>query len=96
LKETGFCLYRILRAIKNRFGPVDEVGHISDAGKGAYSVENPSSSLSLNGVSMPQAAALFPYITGSRPIILEVQAVTQDKFLHAKRIALGYDITGSS
>lgn len=85
--------YRILRAIKNRFGPVDEVGIFQMQEKGLISVENPSQFFISERGEMASGSSLFPYITGSRPIILEVQAVTpKTNFSMPKRIALGYDI----
>jgi len=85
--------YRLLRAIKNRFGPVDEVGIFQMRKEGLISVDNPSQFFVSERSNMGSGSALFPYITGSRPIILEVQAITpKTNFSIPKRISLGYDI----
>ncbi|HOE17677.1 MAG TPA: DNA repair protein RadA [Syntrophorhabdaceae bacterium] len=85
--------YRMLRAIKNRYGPVDEVGIFQMKKGGLISVENPSQFFISERGDIGSGSALFPYITGSRPIILEVQAVTpKTNFSIPKRLSLGYDI----
>jgi len=85
--------YRLLRAMKNRFGPVDEVGIFQMRRDGLVSVDNPSQYFISERSNIGSGSALFPYITGSRPIILEVQAITpKTNFSIQKRISLGYDI----
>ncbi len=67
--------YRILRSLKNRFGPVDEIGVFAMAGKGLEEVSNPSM-LFLSGREEPVAgSAVFPAIEGTRPVLVEVQAL---------------------
>jgi DNA repair protein RadA/Sms len=85
--------YRMLRAIKNRFGPVDEVGIFQMKKEGLISVSNPSEFFVSERGDIGSGSTLFPYITGSRPIILEVQAITpKTGFSIPKRLSLGYDI----
>jgi len=85
--------YRMLRAIKNRYGPVDEVGIFQMKKEGLISVENPSQFFVSERGDIGSGSTLFPYITGSRPIILEVQAVTpKTNFSIPKRLSLGYDV----
>lgn len=85
--------YRMLRAIKNRYGPVDEVGIFQMKKEGLISVENPSEFFVSERGDVGSGSALFPYITGSRPIILEVQAITpKTGFSIPKRLSLGYDM----
>jgi len=85
--------YRMLRAIKNRYGPVDEVGIFQMKKEGLISIENPSQFFVSERGDIGSGSALFPYITGSRPIILEVQAVTpKTNFSIPKRLSLGYDV----
>ncbi len=85
--------YRMLRAIKNRYGPVDEVGIFQMKQEGLISIENPSQFFVSERGDIGSGSALFPYITGSRPIILEVQAVTpKTNFSIPKRLSLGYDV----
>ncbi len=67
--------YRILRCIKNRFGPVDEIGVFAMEGQGLAEVGNPSM-LFLSGRDTPVAgSAVFPAIEGTRPVLIEVQAL---------------------
>jgi DNA repair protein RadA/Sms len=67
--------YRILRSLKNRFGPVDEIGVFAMAGRGLEEVANPSM-LFLSGREEPVAgSAVFPAIEGTRPVLVEVQAL---------------------
>jgi DNA repair protein RadA/Sms len=67
--------YRILRGLKNRFGPVDEIGVFAMEGQGLEEVANPSL-LFLSGRDEPVAGnAVFPAIEGTRPVLVEVQAL---------------------
>lgn len=67
--------YRILRCLKNRFGPVDEIGVFAMEGAGLAEVGNPSL-LFLSGRESPVAgSAVFPAIEGTRPVLIEVQAL---------------------
>ncbi len=85
--------YRMLRAIKNRYGPVDEVGIFQMRKEGLVSVENPSEFFVSERGEIAQGSTLFPYVTGSRPIVLEVQAITpKTNFSIPKRLSLGYDM----
>ncbi|EGD58636.1 DNA repair protein RadA [Novosphingobium nitrogenifigens DSM 19370] len=68
--------YRILRAIKNRFGAVDEIGVFSMQGQGLEEVGNPSM-LFLSGRGDPvPGSAVFPALEGTRPVLVEIQALT--------------------
>ena len=67
--------YRILRSIKNRFGPVDEIGVFAMEGAGLAEVGNPSL-LFLSGREQPvPGSAVFPAIEGTRPVLVEIQAL---------------------
>ncbi|MCB2074467.1 MAG: DNA repair protein RadA [Novosphingobium sp.] len=67
--------YRILRSLKNRFGPVDEIGVFAMAGQGLEEVANPSM-LFLSGRDDPVAgSAVFPAVEGTRPVLVEIQAL---------------------
>lgn len=67
--------YRILRALKNRFGAVDEIGVFSMANEGLEEVSNPSM-LFLSGRDQPLAgSAVFPALEGTRPVLVEIQAL---------------------
>ncbi|MFN4112329.1 MAG: DNA repair protein RadA [Sphingomonadaceae bacterium] len=67
--------YRILRSLKNRFGPVDEIGVFAMEGHGLAEVSNPSM-LFLSGREEPLAgSAVFPALEGTRPVLVEIQAL---------------------
>jgi DNA repair protein RadA/Sms len=85
--------YRILRALKNRFGAVDEIGVFSMAGEGLEEVANPSM-LFLSGRDEPMAgSAVFPAIEGTRPVLLEIQAliVRLQSGATPRRAVVGWD-----
>jgi len=85
--------YRMLRTIKNRYGAVEEVGIFQMTGDGLISVENPSQFFISQRGDIGEGSSLFPCITGSRPIVLEVQAITQKtNFSIPRRLSLGYDV----
>jgi DNA repair protein RadA/Sms len=67
--------FRILRAVKNRFGPADEIGVFEMTGAGLAEVANPSALfLSQRGEAAP-GAAVFAGIEGTRPVLTEIQAL---------------------
>ena len=84
--------YRLLRTIKNRFGPTDEIGIFSMDEVGLQSVENPSL-LFLNQSENPlMGSAIFAGVEGTRPILSEIQALVAPSFLPApRRTAVGFD-----
>ena len=85
--------YRILRALKNRFGAVDEIGVFAMAGKGLEEVSNPSM-LFLSGRDTPLAgSAVFPALEGTRPVLIEVQAliVRLQSGATPRRAVVGWD-----
>jgi DNA repair protein RadA/Sms len=68
--------YRILRAAKNRFGGTDEIGVFSMAEEGLAEVANPSALfLTHRGEAVP-GAVVFPALEGTRPVLVEIQALT--------------------
>lgn len=84
--------YRMLRAIKNRYGPVDEVGIFQMTREGLVSVENPSQFFMSERDDIAAGSTLYPCMSGSRPIIIEVQAITaKTNFSMPRRLSLGYD-----
>ena len=85
--------YRILRALKNRFGAVDEIGVFAMAGEGLEEVDNPSM-LFLSGRDEPLAgSAVFPAIEGTRPVLVEIQAliVRLQSGATPRRAVVGWD-----
>jgi DNA repair protein RadA/Sms len=84
--------YRMLRAIKNRYGPVDEIGLFQMTKEGLVSAE-PSLFFMSEREEASSGTTLFPYITGSRPLLVEVQAVTpKTVFPIPKKLSVGYDV----
>jgi DNA repair protein RadA/Sms len=68
--------YRILRAAKNRFGGTDEIGVFAMAEAGLEEVSNPSALfLTHRGEAVP-GAVVFPALEGTRPVLVEIQALT--------------------
>ena len=85
--------YRILRALKNRFGAVDEIGVFAMAGDGLEEVENPSM-LFLSGRDQPMAgSSVFPAMEGTRPVLVEIQAliVRLQSGATPRRAVVGWD-----
>jgi DNA repair protein RadA/Sms len=84
--------YRMLRAIKNRYGPIDEIGLFQMGQAGLTSVEPSLYFLSERGQAGP-GSTLFPHVTGSRPLIIEVQAICpKTSFSFPKKLSIGYDV----
>ena len=84
--------YRIIRAVKNRFGSTNEIGVFEMTDKGLIDVPNPSSML-LSGrpVDAP-GSAIVCSVEGTRPILAEIQAlVSSSSFANPKRMASGVD-----
>ncbi|MBU6207394.1 MAG: DNA repair protein RadA, partial [Alphaproteobacteria bacterium] len=68
--------YRILRAIKNRFGGTDEIGVFAMAEGGLGEVGNPSSLFLTTRGAAVTGTCVFPALEGTRPVLVEVQALT--------------------
>ncbi len=71
--------YRILRAVKNRFGGTDEIGVFAMGADGLEEVANPSSLFLTdregNGMGAVSGAVVFPALEGTRPVLVEIQAL---------------------
>ena len=85
--------YRILRAVKNRFGPTDEIGVFEMAGKGLIEVENPSLLfLGEAGEARAAGSAVLAGMEGARPLLVEVQALAAPTPLGTpRRAVVGWD-----
>ncbi len=83
---------RLLRAVKNRFGPTDEIGVFEMTGRGLAEVVNPSALfLSARDAAAP-GAAVFAGMEGSRPLLVEFQAlVAQSSLGTPRRAVVGWD-----
>ena len=69
--------YRILRSVKNRFGGTDEIGVFAMASAGLEEVANPSALfLTDRGGEVAPGTAVFPALEGTRPVLVEIQALT--------------------
>jgi DNA repair protein RadA/Sms len=84
--------FRILRAVKNRFGPADEIGVFEMTGEGLAEVVNPSA-LFLSARDTPApGAAVFAGIEGTRPVLTEIQALVAPSTLGTpRRTVVGLD-----
>jgi DNA repair protein RadA/Sms len=84
--------FRILRAVKNRFGPADEIGVFEMTGAGLAEVKNPSA-LFLSERDRPSSGSVvFAGIEGTRPVLVEVQAlVAQSALGSPRRNVVGWD-----
>ncbi len=84
--------FRILRAVKNRFGPADEIGVFEMTGRGLEQVTNPSA-LFLSERGKPSAGSVvFAGIEGTRPVLVELQAlVAPSPHSQPRRTVVGWD-----
>ncbi len=81
--------FRILRAIKNRFGPTDEIGVFEMTGGGLAEVPNPSALfLAAHGDGATPGAAVFAGMEGTRPLLVEIQALVAPTSLGTPRRAV--------
>src|SRR5207342_3029526 len=89
--ESG-SRFRVLRAFKNRFGAVNELGVFAMSDKGLREVPNPSAIfLSAHGAPTPGSAVMVTR-EGTRPLLVEVQAlVDQSSLGNPRRVALGLE-----
>ncbi len=87
-----FAIYRILRAVKNRFGSTNEIGVFEMGPEGLSEVKNPSEiflSERPNGVS---GSIVTSILEGTRPLLVEIQSlVSRSNFGYARRRAQGFD-----
>ena len=84
--------YRVLRASKNRFGSTLEAGVFSMGEAGLSTVENPSELFLAERRAGNPGSCVVPLLEGSRPILLEVQAlVAPASYGTARRTAIGFD-----
>ncbi|MEO0095512.1 MAG: DNA repair protein RadA [candidate division WOR-3 bacterium] len=82
--------FRILRAIKNRFGATNELGVFEMTGNGLKEITNPSS-IFISDIAAP-GAVIISIIEGSRPFLVEVQALTSPTFFnYPQRVTTGID-----
>ena len=84
--------FRILRVIKNRFGATNEIGVFEMTGLGLQEVLNPSSLFLAERPQGASGSAVVASLEGTRPVLLEVQAlVSHSGLANPRRTAIGYD-----
>ncbi len=84
--------FRILRAVKNRFGATDEIGVFEMGDRGLSEVENPSALFLSDRDGAISGAAVFAGLEGSRPVLVEIQSLVSPSHLATpRRAVVGWD-----
>jgi DNA repair protein RadA/Sms len=84
--------HRVVRAVKNRFGAISELGVFEMTGKGLKAVPNPSQLFLAERPANAPGSAVLCCVEGSRPLLVEVQAlVSTSSYGNARRMASGID-----
>jgi DNA repair protein RadA/Sms len=84
--------FRILRAVKNRYGGTDEIGVFEMTDRGLAEVPNPSALFLTNRREPVSGAAVFAGIEGTRPVLVEIQAlVAPSPLATPRRAVVGWD-----
>ena len=84
--------YRILRSIKNRFGPTYEIGVFNMSESGLEEVSNPSSLFLNDHDEMEPGVSIYAGLEGTRPVLCEVQALIAPTYLPSpRRASVGFD-----
>jgi DNA repair protein RadA/Sms len=84
--------FRILRTVKNRFGPTDEIGVFEMTDKGLMEVHNPSALFLADRRGDTSGAAVFAGLEGTRPVLVEIQAlVAPSSYGTPRRAVIGWD-----
>lgn len=92
LEGDRFQAYRLLRAVKNRFGATSEVGVFEMAERGMLEVPNPSEAFLAERVVNAPGSAIAVTMEGTRPLLVEVQGLTSlTAFGNPRRAANGID-----
>ena len=87
-----FTVYRVLRAVKNRFGSTNEIGVFEMASSGLKEVENPSQIFLAERPQNVSGSVVTSLIEGSRPLLVEIQAlVSRTTFGYPVRRSQGFD-----
>ena len=92
LEGEPFSAYRLLRCVKNRYGSTNEVGVFEMKGQGLVEVDNPSRAFLSQRGDETMGSAVVPTLEGSRPLLIEIQALTTPtSFGLPRRTANGVD-----
>ncbi|QEK38440.1 DNA repair protein RadA [Candidatus Cytomitobacter primus] len=88
----GSDSFRILRAIKNRFGSTNSMGIFEMRDKGLVPVDNASKSF-LKNRSIIHGSCIFPGVEGNRPLLVEIQSLISNSYLqNPRRAVVGWDV----
>ncbi len=91
-EDSGSLDHRVLRATKNRFGGVDEIGVFRMMASGLVPVANPSELFLQDRTSGVSGSAVLATIEGTRPLLVEVQALcTKASYGAPQRVVTGFD-----
>lgn len=84
--------YRLLRSVKNRFGPANEIGVFSMAGDGLQEVSNPSEFFLSNKIKESPGSVVTASMEGSRPLLVEIQSLLSPaRYSSPRRMTTGID-----
>lgn len=84
--------FRLLRSVKNRFGPTNEIGVFEMTGMGLKEVTNPSSLFLAERDEMVSGLAVFAGLEGTRPVLVEIEALAAPSSLGTpRRTVVGWD-----
>jgi DNA repair protein RadA/Sms len=87
-----FSIYRILRAVKNRFGSTNEIGVFEMSSQGLTQVANPSEIFLSERPQDVSGSVVVSVLEGTRPLLVEIQSlVSKTAFGYARRRAQGFD-----
>ena len=93
MEGEPYSSYRLLRTVKNRYGSTNEVGILEMRDKGLRDVVDPSQALLSERLPGAVGAAILPTLEGTRPLLVEVQALTSlTTFSLPRRTANGVDL----
>jgi len=92
LEDTADSRFRTLRGQKNRFGAVNELGVFAMTGEGMREVKNPSAIFLNRGSEPASGSAVVAVWEGTRPLLVEIQALVDDSQLaNPRRVAVGLE-----
>ena len=83
--------YRVLRGLKNRFGSTNELGIFEMTGEGLVEVINPSQAFLTERPLDSSGSIVIPCMEGTRPLLIELQALVSRRFLVNRRMTTGTD-----
>ena len=83
--------FRVIRAVKNRFGAANEIGIFAMTGKGLREVRNPSAIFLARGAGDVAGSVVTVAREGSRPLLVEIQALVDEASGPPRRLTVGID-----